>query len=89
MLAETRAVDPVAAEAIDRVTGLSPDLDVALDGLPGISRQAVELRVVHGNTYDEIGEALNCSPLAARIKVSRALAGLRADVLDDDEGDQQ
>ena len=89
MLAEARPVDPVAAEAIDTVDGLSPDLDVALDGLPGSSRQAVELRVVHGNTYDEIGQALGCSPLAARIRVSRALAGLRADVLDHDEGDEQ
>ena len=82
-------MDPVAAAAIERVNGLSPSIDVALDGLPGSSRQAVELRVVHGNTYAEIGEALGCSPLAARIKVSRALTGLRADVLDHDEGDQQ
>ena len=89
MLAETRAVDPVAAEAIDHVGGLSPNLEGALDSLPGQARQAVELRVVHGNTYGEIGEALGCSPSAARIKVSRALAGLRADVLDHDEGDQQ
>ena len=89
MLAETRAVDPVATEAIEGVNGLSPNLDSALQGLPGRARQAVELRVVHGNTYDEIGESLGCSPLAARIKVSRALAVLRADVLDHDEGDEQ
>jgi RNA polymerase sigma factor (sigma-70 family) len=89
MLAETRAIDPVAARAIDSVNGLSPSLDNALAGLPGSARQAVELRVVHGNTYDEIGESLGCSPLAARIKVSRALSVLRADGLDHDEGDQQ
>ena len=52
-------------------------------------RHAVVLRVVHGNTYDEIGEALGCSPLAARIKVSRALSGLRADVPNRERGEDR
>lgn len=89
MLAERRAFDPVATQAIDNVDGLSASLDGALDGLPGSARQAVELRIVHGNTYDEIGAALGCSPLAARIKVSRALSGLRADVHNRERGEQQ
>ena len=89
MLAENQASDPVAAEAIDNVDGLSASLDGALDGLPGSARQAVVLRVVHGNTYDEIGDALGCSPLAARIKVSRALSGLRADVSNREQGEER
>jgi RNA polymerase sigma factor (sigma-70 family) len=89
MLAETRAADPVAAEAIDNVDGLPTSLDAALRGLPGSARQAVDLRVVHGNTYDEIGEALGCSPVAARIKVSRALSGLRADVSNRERGEER
>jgi RNA polymerase sigma-70 factor (ECF subfamily) len=89
MLAETRALDPVAVEAIEGLNGLSSELDGALEGLPGSARQAVELRVVHGNTYHEIGESLGCSPLAARVKVSRALAVLRADVHEHDGGDEQ
>jgi RNA polymerase sigma factor (sigma-70 family) len=80
MLAETRAVDSVAVEAIGNFDGWSPEIDGALDSLTDASRRAVELRVVHGSSYDEISAALGCSPLAARIKVSRALAGLRSEI---------
>ena len=89
MLAEPQASDPVAAEAIENVAGLSASLDGALGGLSGTARSAVVLRVVHDNTYDEIGEALGCSPLAARIKVSRALSGLRADVPNRERGEER
>ena len=42
---------------------------------------------MHGSSYDEISEVLGCSPLAARIKVSRALADLRAEVPNRQRGD--
>ena len=80
VLAEACPFDPVALEAMANVDGLAPELADALDGLKGSSRRAVELRVVHGSTYEEISEALGCTPLAARIKVSRALSDLRAEV---------
>jgi len=80
MLADRPQPDPVAAAAIDSIHG-DADLEDALAALPAPSRHAVELRVVNGSTYDEIGHALGCSPLAARIRVSRALAELRGDLI--------
>ena len=80
VLAEPRPFDPVGLAAVENVDGWSPELGGALDGLNGTSRRAVELRVVHGSSYEEISQALGCTPLAARIKVSRALSDLRADV---------
>jgi len=88
MLAESRPVDPVAIDAIDNVDAWSPEIGEALAGLSEPARRAVELRVVHGNTYDEIGETLGCTPLAARIKVSRGLADLRAEVSNVQRGDE-
>jgi RNA polymerase sigma-70 factor (ECF subfamily) len=77
MLAESRPVDPVALDVLDNVDGLSSDLAGAMDALNGRSRRAVELRVVHGSSYESISDELGCSPTAARIRVSRALADLR------------
>jgi hypothetical protein len=39
-----------------------------------------QLRIVHGNTYDRDRRSAGLLALAARIKVSRALSGLRVDV---------
>ncbi|MGZ4700342.1 MAG: RNA polymerase sigma factor [Ilumatobacteraceae bacterium] len=89
MLAEPRAFDPVALDALDNVDGWSPEVGDALAGLNGTSRRAVELRVVHGSSYEEISETLGCTPLAARIKVSRALADLRAEVPNRRRGDDR
>ncbi len=80
MLAEARPLDPVATSALDSVQQWSPELDDAMSGLNGASRRAVELRVVHGSSYETISQQLGCTPLAARIKVSRALAELRSEV---------
>ena len=77
MLAESRPFDPVALDALDSVDGLSSELAGAMDSLNGTSRRAVELRVVHGSSYESISDELGCSPTAARIRVSRALAELR------------
>ena len=62
------------------LTGLDADLAAALAALPDGQRTAVELRVLHEQSYDEIGETLDCSPGAARIRVSRGLAALRTEL---------
>jgi RNA polymerase sigma-70 factor (ECF subfamily) len=58
--------------------GLEVDLANAIDELPAGRRRAVELRVINGVPYDHIAVQLSCSPTAARIRVSRGLAQLRA-----------
>jgi RNA polymerase sigma factor (sigma-70 family) len=58
--------------------GLEAELAIAVAELPGGQRRAVELRVINGLPYDEIADRLSCSPTAARVRVSRGLAQLRA-----------
>ena len=61
--------------------GVDDAIDAALAALPSLpagQRRAVELRVLDGDDYDEVAAALDCSPTAARIRVSRGLADLRA-----------
>jgi RNA polymerase sigma-70 factor (ECF subfamily) len=53
-------------------------LDAALEALPPGQRRAVELRVVDGLSYEQLADGLGCSQTAARIRVSRGLAALRA-----------
>jgi RNA polymerase sigma-70 factor (ECF subfamily) len=48
----------------------------ALDRLPAMRRQAVELRVLQGLAYEEIAARLGCSQPAARAQVSRGLRQL-------------
>ena len=55
---------------------VAPALHAALGTLPEAQRRAVELRVLDELPYAEVGRSLGCSPLAARIKVSRALGAL-------------
>jgi RNA polymerase sigma factor (sigma-70 family) len=60
------------------LNGLDEDLAAALETLPREQRRALELRVVGGLSYARVAERLGCSPTAARIRVSRGLARLRA-----------
>ncbi|MDX6485332.1 MAG: hypothetical protein QOF43_485 [Gaiellaceae bacterium] len=55
---------------------LGPVLAEALEQLPAAQRKALELRVVRELAYDEVAATLDCTPLAARIRVSRALTSL-------------
>jgi RNA polymerase sigma factor (sigma-70 family) len=55
---------------------LRPALDSALAQLPVGQRDAVELRVVRALSYAEVASSLGCSPVAARIRVMRALESL-------------
>jgi len=58
--------------------GLAADMQAALDGLPHEQRRSVELRVLADLPYSRIASRLGCTPTAARIRVSRGLATLRA-----------
>lgn len=53
-------------------------LDEALAALPDGQRDAVELRVVHELDYERVAAALDTTPRAARVRVSRGLASLRS-----------
>ncbi len=55
---------------------LGPDVRRAIEDLPPDQRRALELRVVGQLAYDEIASCLDCSPRAARMRVSRALQTL-------------
>lgn len=66
--------EPVSAEWLD---GLDSDLAGALEELSARDREALELRVMQGRPYDEVAAALDSSPGAARVRVSRLLAQLR------------
>ena len=51
-----------------------------LNGLPVEQREALELRVIEGLEYSEVGKRLTISPEAARVRVFRALRSLRAQI---------
>jgi RNA polymerase sigma-70 factor (ECF subfamily) len=55
---------------------LAPSLASALARLPRGQRDALELRIVRDLAYDEVASALGCTPVAARIRVMRALTSL-------------
>lgn len=52
--------------------------DELLAGLPEHQRRAVRLRVVDDLSYEQVARALGTSPGAARVRVHRGLAALRA-----------
>jgi RNA polymerase sigma factor (sigma-70 family) len=56
----------------------STELTHALAALPEKQRQALELRVLEQLPYEEIGSRLGCSTGAARVRVTRALRALHA-----------
>ena len=55
---------------------LAPELAAALDTLPRAQRQALELRVVQQLPYRQVALSLDCSEVAARIRVTRAIDSL-------------
>jgi RNA polymerase sigma factor (sigma-70 family) len=56
---------------------LAPTLRDAVNGLPDGQREALELRVIHEHSYDEVAARLGCTEGAARVRVLRALSSLR------------
>ena len=79
-------VDWEGTEAYDAVdesihaNELKPALQHAVRALPSQQRRALEMRVVQQLGYDEISVRLDCSINAARLRVSRALRALTADL---------
>ena len=71
-------------EVVDRMDAarLTDAVRRALDVLSDGERAAVELRVLEGRAYRDVAEELGCTEVAARVRVSRALAKL-ALALDD------
>jgi RNA polymerase sigma factor (sigma-70 family) len=69
-------------EMLERVEAIADaervEVDVALAALPGEQRDAVRARVLDERSYEEIAAAQRISTPAARQRVSRGLAALRA-----------
>lgn len=73
--------DPEPAERLeDEATAeqVAVELRRAMVSLPHDQRTAIELRVLDGRSYEDVASALNCSNVAARMKVSRGLRALNA-----------
>src|SRR5687768_3720075 len=66
----------------DRIaaSSLGPALQAAVGLLPAEQRRALELRVVDQLDYAEVAGRLGCSQNAARLRVSRALRALTAEL---------
>ena len=66
----------------DRIeaSSLKPALAHAVRALPSDQRRALELRVVQQLSYEEVAGRLGCSINAARLRVSRALRALTAEL---------
>jgi RNA polymerase sigma-70 factor (sigma-E family) len=60
--------------------GAREELWRALRGLPARQRAAIVLRFYEDLSERETGEALGCSPAAAKSLVARAMASLRAEI---------
>jgi len=76
MPVETQEAEFGRIEERDRAERLEPALAAALDQLPAAQRTALELRVVDELPYDQVASSLDCSEVAARIRVMRALGTL-------------
>jgi RNA polymerase sigma factor (sigma-70 family) len=59
--------------------------DELLDSLPDSQREAVRLRIVEELGYDQVADELGTSAAAARVRVHRGLAALRARGIDSKE----
>lgn len=68
--------DRVDIERDAELAALRAVLREALDRLPAMRRQAVELRVLGGLAYEEVAARLGCSQQTARAHVSRGLRQL-------------
>jgi RNA polymerase sigma-70 factor (ECF subfamily) len=78
-----------AIEAIDAQRAVRP-LDLGLEKLSPLLREAIELRVLGDLPYEEVARRCGCTVGVARVRVSRALAQLsttaaaNGDLLDED-----
>jgi RNA polymerase sigma factor (sigma-70 family) len=66
--------EPATAEPDERWL---EGLDEALAELPESQLDAIQLRYVHDLPYEELADALDTTPQAARVRVHRGLSALR------------
>jgi RNA polymerase sigma-70 factor (ECF subfamily) len=76
---------PYEAAAVLPDDGWFDGADELLDSLPASQREAVRLRVVQELRYEQVAVALGTTASAARVRVHRGLAALRARRLDSKE----
>ena len=80
----------IAAPRAEWLMGFDDDLAAALADLPDGQRRAVEMHVLDDTDYVDVARSLAISPGAARVRVHRGLAALRAaiatpkETIDDD-----
>ena len=74
-VAVTLAEEP-GYEAIDERLSFPSAVLRALANLPDAERQLLMLRLVEDRPYREIARRLDCTPVAARLRVSRSLRRL-------------
>lgn len=67
------------------VDGLDEAVERALAELPPTQRAAVARRLLDDRPYPEIADELDCSTVAARIRVSRGLASMRTSLTDEED----
>jgi RNA polymerase sigma-70 factor (ECF subfamily) len=60
--------------------GLDDDVAAALADLPDDQRRAIELRVLHDQSYDAVAAAQGTAPATARVRVFRGLRTVRTSV---------
>ena len=73
----TELADDPDLERVDERLSLPADALEALASLGSADRDALELRVVEDRPYAEVASRLECTPQAARLRVSRALRRLQ------------
>jgi RNA polymerase sigma-70 factor, ECF subfamily len=71
-----RSYESEFEEVDERLAAEGAGLTAALEALPAGQRAALELRVLEGRRYDEIANALDCTEVAARLRVMKALGRL-------------
>jgi RNA polymerase sigma-70 factor (ECF subfamily) len=71
------AVDERGYEAIEKRLSFPSAVLCAFAHLPETERQLLVLRLVEDRSYREIALRLNCTPVAARLRVSRSLRRLQ------------
>ena len=64
-------------EAVDDRSSFPSAVLLAFGDLPDSERELLFLRVVEDRPYSEIAQRLHCTPVAARLRVSRSLRRLR------------
>jgi RNA polymerase sigma factor (sigma-70 family) len=79
-LAFAECEDYERVDELDEAVALGPRLRRAMGKLPAEQRRALRLRIIHQLPYEEVAGRLGCSQNAARLRVSRALRALTAQV---------